>query len=83
MMRSWRNALVLTALMTANYGLIAVSFRMLAKGSYLGVGLSDGLIAWWGFTTTKRIQTAETRLEKVGYAVGGVVGSLIGLRLTQ
>lgn len=73
----------LAGLMFVSYGLIAVSFRMLALGSYWGLGISDGLVAWWGFTTVKRIQKAETVWEQVGYTIGGIAGSLVGLWVTK
>lgn len=79
----WRSAGKLLVLMAVNYGLNAVSIRLLAKGSYWGVGATDALIAWYGFTAVQHIAKAETRLEQIGYTIGGIVGSLIGLRLTQ
>lgn len=69
--------------MFVNYALNAVSFRLLARGNYLGVGASDALIAWWGFSMTKRVAQAETRLEQLGYTIGGICGSVFGLWLTR
>lgn len=76
-------AVRLAILMFVNYCLNAASFRLLARGSYLGVGITDGLIAWWGFTMTKLVVQADTRLQQVGYVIGGVSGSLVGLWLTK
>ena len=79
----WREAGVLALLLAANYGLNTIAFRMVARGSYVGVAISDSLIAWWGFAMVKRIHQADTKLEKFGYILGGVIGSLLGLRLTK
>lgn len=76
-------AVRLAILMFVNYALNAVSFRLLARGSFLGVGIADGMIAWWGFTMTKLIVQADTRVQQVGYVIGGVGGSLFGLWLTK
>ena len=73
----------LCGLMFINYGINAVSFRLLAKGSYLGVALSDAALAWWGFTMVKKIGDAETRFEQAMYTLGGIGGSLLGLWLTE
>lgn len=78
-----RNASHLAALMFINYALNAISFRLLAWGSYVGVAIADALLAWAGFTMFKRITEATTNLEKFGYTVGGVGGSLLGLWLTD
>jgi hypothetical protein len=79
----WKSAGRLCLLMFINYGLNAVSFRLLAMGSYFGVGTTDALIAWYGFTMVKKIGEADTRFEKIGYTVGGIGGSLLGLYLTS
>jgi hypothetical protein len=73
----------LGALMLVNYALNAASFRLLARGSYLGVGITDGLIAWWGFAMVRHIAKAETRTEQAAYTVGGIAGSLLGMWLTR
>ncbi len=79
----WRNAGMLFVLMVVNYGLNTVAFRMVARGSYIGVAASDAMLAWWGFAMVKRITVADSRIEKLAYVVGGVLGSLIALRLTK
>lgn len=79
----WRAASGLMGRMFLNYGLIAISVRMLARGSYIGVGITDALIAWFGFTMLQNVTKADSRLEKVGYALGGCAGSLLGLWVTS
>lgn len=78
-LQSWKRALILGALMFINYGLNAVSFRATAKGSYIGLALTDAMIAWWGFAMLQRVAAAETRVEKIGYTLGGMLGSMFGL----
>lgn len=73
----------LFTLQFSNYCLIAASFRFLAAGSYLGVGVTDGLIAGFGFALTRYVVAAETRWERAGYVIGGICGSLLGLWLTR
>jgi hypothetical protein len=82
-MANWRNAAVLGFGMMANYALLVVNFRMVAKGSYVGTALSDACIAWWNFTIVKRIHEANTRFEKLVYVLGRVTGSLIALKFTM
>lgn len=72
----------LAGLMCLNYGLNAVSFRFVAKGSYLGVAVADAAIASVGFTLLRSVASAETWQERAGYIVGGVVGSMLGIWLT-
>lgn len=74
---------MLFLLLAGNYGLNVINFRMVAAGSYLGTALSDTLLASWGFTMVHRIVRADTKLEKFGYVLGGVLGSLLALRLTK
>lgn len=73
----------LFALQFLNYGLICASFRFLAAGSYLGVGVLDGVIAGLGFALTRYVVAAETKTERAAYIAGGVAGSLLGLWLTR
>jgi hypothetical protein len=77
-----KSAAKLAVLMFVNYALNAISFRMIAVVSYAGVAIADALIAWWGFTMIQHINKAESTREQVGYTIGGILGSLLGLYLT-
>ncbi len=80
---TFTNPLKLAGLQFVNYGLIAMSIRYLTAGSYVGLGITDGLIAFWGFSIIQRVASADTRLERGGYVIGGICGSLLGLWLTR
>jgi len=74
---------LLFALMFLNYGLNAINFRMVARGSYLGTAWSDAVIAVLGFTLIRQVAATETLLAQVGYVAGGMCGSMLGLYLTR
>jgi hypothetical protein len=76
-------AALLFVLMFLNYGLNAISFRMIARGSYLGTGLADAAIAAFGFWMISEVAHAQTASAFSGYVLGGVCGSLAGLWLTR
>ena len=81
-MKSVKVPLILGCLMFLNYCLNTISFRMTATGSYLGVGVTDAIIAWYGFTVIKKIGEAGSLREQIGYTLGGCMGSMAGLWLT-
>jgi len=74
---------LLFAMMALNYGLNTVSFRMIARGSYIGTATADALIAAFGFWMIQEVSHAQTWLAFGGYVSGGVCGSLAGLWLTR
>lgn len=76
-------ALTLFMMMWVNYCLNTVSIRMVARSSYVGVALTDGLIASFGFWMIQEIVHAQTWQAFVGYVSGGVIGSLTGLWITR
>lgn len=78
-----KTAALLFVLMALNYGLNAISFRMIARGSYVGTGVTDAFIAAFGFWMIGEISHAQTATAFVGYVSGGVCGSLLGLWLTR
>ncbi len=74
---------LLFALMFLNYGLNAISIRLLTKGNYLGVGVTDAFIAGFGFWMINEVAHTPTVAAFAGYVLGGVSGSLTGLWLTR
>jgi len=76
-------AALLFLMMCLNYGLNTISFRMIARGSYIGTGLTDAFIAAFGFWMIQEVSHTRTWLAFGGYVCGGVAGSLIGLWLTR
>lgn len=76
-------AALLFVLMCLNYALNTISFRMIARGSYLGTAVADALIAAFGFWMINEVAHAQTMVAFGGYVSGGVAGSMIGLWLTR
>jgi hypothetical protein len=76
-------ACLLFALMCLNYGLNTISFRMIARGSYVGTATADALIAALGFWMIQEVAHSQTWLAFAGYVLGGVSGSLLGLWITR
>jgi hypothetical protein len=76
-------AALLFVLMFLNYGLNAISFRMIARGSYVGTAVADAFIAAFGFSMIQEVAHAQTVMAFGGYVAGGVCGSLAGLWLTR
>lgn len=70
-------------LMFVNYGLLCVNYRMVARGSYWGTATTDAAIAILGFTLVQRVAVASTLTAQVGYVLGGVSGSMLGLWLSR
>lgn len=75
--------LLFFALMFVNYALNAISFRMIARGSYWGTAWSDAAIAILGFSMIQHVAKADSLAAQAGYVSGGVFGSLLGLWLTR
>lgn len=80
--QSLKNAAVLGLLMFFNYFGNSVSFRMIGAGSYIGVAITDALIAWYGFKMLRNVVAAESLTEQIGYTLGGMLGSIAGLWLS-
>ena len=66
-----------------NYGLIVVNYRAVAQASYFWSGLSDFVLASFSFFIIKKIAKSEDSWHLwFGYALGGLVGSLVGIYLS-
>lgn len=84
-MSSLRGFLLLFALQLVNYTLLCVNYRAVAHADYLQASVSDFLIASLSFFVIKKIATDESKNVYLwlGYALGGVAGSITGIWLSK
>jgi len=67
----------------ASYGLLCINFRAVAQAHYLWASLSDFTIATLNYFVLKHLATsASTTHQWLGYALGGVAGSIFGIYLS-
>lgn len=78
-----KSALRIGALMFLQWAIYAANTKCLQWNFYPGVIVSDLAYAYVGFTLIQSVAEAETRAEKVMYALGGAAGSSVGLFLTN
>jgi uncharacterized membrane protein YjdF len=71
--------ILLFAVMLSQYFLLVVNFRAVARGSYLGTGVTDLILAFNSFSLIKWVGESENNWEKFAYVSGGFVGSLVAL----
>lgn len=75
-----KDFLILFFLQIINYTLLVINYRAVAQAHYVWSGISDFIIASFSFFVIKRIATSDnTWYGWLGYALGGLVGSLIGI----
>jgi hypothetical protein len=66
-----------------SYGLLCINYRAVAQAHYFWASLSDFAIATLGYFVIKRLATSDNTFHQwLGYALGGVVGSLFGIYLS-
>jgi len=65
------------------YLLITVNYRAVAHGSYVWTAATDLAFAGFNFGLIKRIAKSETNAAWVGYTLGGVAGSMLGIFLSK
>ena len=69
---------------TLSYGLLVINYRAVAQAHYFWSALSDFAIATLSYFVIKRIATSDNTLHQwLGYALGGVVGSLFGIWISK
>ena len=69
---------------TISYGLLVINYRAVAQAHYFWSALSDFAIATLSYFVIKRIATSDNTLHQwLGYALGGVVGSLFGIWISK
>jgi hypothetical protein len=65
------------------YLLITMNYRAIAHGDYLLTAGTDLAFAGFNFGLIKRIAKSETKTAWVGYTLGGVVGSMLGIFISK
>lgn len=74
---------IMFIIQVVSYGLLCINYRSVAQAHYLWASLSDFAIATLGYFVIKRLATSDETLHQwLGYALGGVVGSLFGIWLS-
>lgn len=78
-----RPFLLFAALQATNFLLITVNYRAVAHVQYVWAALTDGIICLLSWTLLKKISEASGWSARIGYACGGMGGSLLGMWLTR
>jgi hypothetical protein len=74
-----KKALVLFGLMFVSFFVVTINSKSIAEGSYLWMGLTDGMLTFLNWSILKKVQEAEHLHEKLGYVIGGVLGAQLAL----
>lgn len=70
-------------LQTLAFVLAVVNIRALAHLQYAWAVVTDGLICLLGWMLFKKMQEASSNIARAGYVIGGMLGSIIGMWVTQ
>ncbi len=63
-----------------SYTLLCINFRAVAQAHYVQSAASDFVIATLSFFVIKKIANSDDTVHQwLGYALGGVVGSILGI----
>jgi hypothetical protein len=75
--------LLMFAIQVATYSIICINYRAVAQAHYAWSALSDFIFASLSYFVIKRIATSDNTFHQwLGYALGGVVGSVLGIYLS-
>lgn len=76
--------MIMFMIQTTSYGLLVINMRAVAQAHYFFSAISDFAIATLGYFVIKRIAHSDNTLHQwLGYALGGVVGSLLGIWISK
>ncbi len=74
------DALIMFAIQLVNYTLLVVNFRAVAHANYFWSAISDFVIASFSFFVIKKIAKSDDSFHLwLGYAMGGLFGSILGI----
>ena len=83
-MKKLKEASLIFIIQVISYGLLCINFRAVAQADYLQATISDFTIATLGYFVIKKLANTENSVHQwFGYAMGGVVGSIVGIYLSK
>lgn len=65
------------------YAAVCWNWRAVANARYIEIALSDAVFATLTFSMLKKIGEATTAWARIGYVVGGILGSLTSVWVTK
>jgi hypothetical protein len=84
MNKQLKDATILFFLQLINYTLLVVNYRAVAQAHYFWSAVSDFVIASFSFFVIKKIATSDNTFHGwLGYALGGLFGSILGIWLSK
>jgi surface polysaccharide O-acyltransferase-like enzyme len=83
MLNKLKEFALMFVIQVVSYGLLCINFRAVAQAQYFWASLSDFIIATLGYFVLKRLAHSDNTFHQwLGYALGGVAGSLLGIYLS-
>ena len=80
MINKIKDSLLLFGVQIVSYSLMVINFRAVAMANYFWSGLTDFSIATFSFFIIKKIAKSDDSFHLwLGYALGGLVGSFVGI----
>jgi hypothetical protein len=80
MINKIKDSALLFCVQIVSYGLMVINFRAVAQANYIWSGITDFAIATFSFFIIKKIAKSDDSFHLwLGYALGGLVGSLLGI----
>jgi hypothetical protein len=83
-MKKIKESAIMFAVQVVSYSLLCINYRAVAQAHYFQSAVSDFAIATLGYFVIKRIANSDNSLHQwLGYSMGGVVGSIVGIWLSK
>jgi hypothetical protein len=79
-MKKYQDALLMFIIQLVNYSLLVINFRAVAQANYFWSAITDFTIASFSFFVIKKIAKSDDSFHLwLGYALGGLAGSITGI----
>jgi hypothetical protein len=83
-MIKFKEFLAMFFIQIVSYSLLCINFRAVAQAHYVQAAISDFTIATLGYLVIKKLANSDNSLHQwLGYSLGGVVGSVLGIWLSK